>query len=145
PFRLGRGFRADEEEAAVVVLGHRVWQRRFQEDPNVVGKVIRLSGQPFTVIGVAPVAFRGLDLLLDAEYWVPLGALPRLQPDELDRVHRGHHWLNVFGRLAPSVQRSAAEAELDVIGRRLSTQYPAFHKDLRFRLRTAGGIPVRFE
>jgi predicted permease len=145
PLTLGRGFHAGEDESAVVVIGHRVWQNRFQQDPNIIGKVIRLSGQPFTVVGVAPPSFRGLDLVLDAQFWVPLGTLPRLQPDELDRIHRGHHWLNVIGRLAPGVTRTAAEAELQVIGKRLSAQYPAFHKDLRFRLQTAGGIPVRFE
>jgi predicted permease len=143
-FRLGRGFRSDEDDAAVVVLGHRVWQRRFHEDPNIIGKIVRLSGQPFTVVGVAPPSFRGLDLVLDAEFWVPLDALPRLRADEPDRSDRGYHWLNVVGRLAPGVTRNAAEAELELIGRRLSTQYPAFHKDLRFRLQTAGGIPVRF-
>jgi predicted permease len=145
PMKLGRGFRSDEDEAAVVVLGHRVWQRRFHEDSNIIGKIVRLSGHPFTVIGVAPPSFRGLDLVLDAEFWVPLGVLPSLQPDELDRSHRDHHWLNVVGRLARGVTRTAAEAELQVIGRGLSSQYPAFHKDLKFQLRTAGSIPVRVE
>ncbi len=145
PLKLGRGFRSDEDRTAVVVLGYRLWQRRFQQDPDVIGKVVRLSGQPFTVIGVAPPSFRGLDLVLNAEFWVPLGTLPRLQPEELDRSNRGHHWLSVVGRLAPGVTRRAAEAELQVIGKRLSIEYPAFHRDLRFRLQTAGGIPVRFQ
>jgi predicted permease len=144
PLVLGRGFRPEEDTTSVVVLGHRLWRRRFQEDPNVVGKVVQLSGQPFTVIGVAPPAFRGLDLVLDSEFWVPLGMYPVLQGKEEDRSDRGNHWLSVVARLAPSANRQAAESELEVIGRRLSAAYPAFHKDLRFRLETAGSVPVRF-
>ena len=145
PLTLGRGFRPEEDAAPVVVLGHRLWRRRFHEDPNIVGKAVRLSGRPFTVIGVAPAAFRGLDLVLDAEFWVPLGMFAALEGKEGDRSDRGNHWLSVVARLAPAVNRQAAESELDVIGRRLSAAYPAFHKDLRFHLEMAGSVPVRFQ
>ncbi len=67
---LGRGFLANEERLPVIVLSHRLWQRRFASDPAILGKAIPLSGHTFTVVGVAPPGFRGLDLILDPEFWV---------------------------------------------------------------------------
>src|SRR5579862_2102380 len=69
---LGRGFRSEEDHAQVIILGERLWKRRFGGDREIAGKSITLSGRPYTVIGVAPTGFRGLDLILDCEYWVPL-------------------------------------------------------------------------
>lgn len=68
---LGRGFREDEQNLPVIVLGNRVWKSRFNSDPNIVGKSITLSGRPYTVVGVGPPFFRGLDLILDTQFWVP--------------------------------------------------------------------------
>jgi predicted permease len=148
PLKIGRGFREDEDTTAVVVLGHRLWRRRFHGDPNVVGETVRLSGQLFTVVGVAPPSFRGLDLVLDAEFWGPLGMLPRLNGTERgrdDRENHELHWLSVLGRLAPGSSKSAAEGELRVIAKRLSSEYPAFYKDLSFRIENAGTVPLRFQ
>ena len=145
PLKLGRGFRSGENTTPVVVLGHRLWHRRFKEDPNVIGNVVRLSGQPFTVIGVAPPSFRGLDAVLDAEFWVPLGMLPPLEGKEENLGDRAYHWLSVVARLAPGATRRAAETKLDVIAKRLNAEYPAFYKDLTFRLETAGSVPMRFQ
>jgi hypothetical protein len=75
---LGRGFLASEEQLPVIVLSHRLWQRRFASDPGILGKSIPLSGHIFTVVGVAPPGFRGLDLILDPEFWVPLGNVEQL-------------------------------------------------------------------
>ena len=71
---LGRGFLSEEEHAPVIVLSYRLWQHRFDSDPAILGKPITLSGHPFTVaVGIAPPGFHGLDLLLDPQFWVPLG------------------------------------------------------------------------
>jgi hypothetical protein len=78
---LGRGFLRGEERLPVIVIGHGLWQRRFGADPAIAGKRIALSGHPFTVVGVAPAGFRGLDLVLDCQFWVPLGNLDRLLPN----------------------------------------------------------------
>src|SRR5262245_39775646 len=62
---LGRGFLPEENRAQnthpIVVLGHAFWWRRFNSDATIVGKTIFLYGSPFTVVGVAPAAFKGLD------------------------------------------------------------------------------------
>src|SRR5712671_1398007 len=60
---LGRGFRSDEQNSPVIVVGHGVWKSRFNSDPNILGKSIALSSHPYTVIGVAPHYFRGIDLI----------------------------------------------------------------------------------
>lgn len=77
---LGRGFRADEEKQSVIVLGYRLWQRRFAADPAIVGKSITLSGKTFTVVGVAPPAYHGVDLILDPQFWIPLAISSSLRP-----------------------------------------------------------------
>jgi len=140
---LGRGFTRDEENLPVVVLGHRLWQRRFGADPAIAGKTITLSGRPFTVVGVAPPAFRGLDLILDCEFWVPLGNLDQLLPKTSNRESRFYHWVTAVGRLRPGVTRAAAAAELDVLARRLAQAHPESEKDGGFRFERAGSLPPR--
>jgi hypothetical protein len=86
---IGRGFLPSEEHLPVIVLGHRLWQRRFASNPNVIGKPITLSGHPYTVVGVAPPGFHGLDIILDPEFWVPLGNVEQLAPSVPKRDARG--------------------------------------------------------
>ena len=77
----GRGFTNSEENQPVVVLGAGLWHRRFHDDPAMVGKTVTLSGHIFTVVGVAPVGFHGIDQILEGEFWVPLGSADELFPD----------------------------------------------------------------
>jgi putative ABC transport system permease protein len=140
---LGRGFRADEDHAQVIVLGHRLWQRRFGGDSEIVGKSITLSGRPYTVVGVAPTGYRGIDFVLDAEFWVPLGNGPVLNPMEPKRESREFHWLDVIARYKPGVTHEQADAELRTIATRLATQYPETDKGNGFRFEQAGSLPPR--
>ena len=79
---LGRGFRADENVAegqhAVVVLGHGLWQRRFGGRADVLGQAVEISGTSYTVVGVAPPGFSGTVPGLEAEFWVPVMMVDRL-------------------------------------------------------------------
>jgi predicted permease len=142
---LGRGFSSDEENSPVIVLSYRLWQRRFAADPAIAGKAIMLSGRSFTVVGVAPPAFRGLDFLLDSEFWVPLGNIDRLVPKIPDHNSRFYHWLAVIGRLKPGVTPTQAAAELDVLAQRYAKAYPETEKDGGFRFEAAGSLPPRFK
>ena len=121
---LGRGFASDEERLPVIVLGYRLWQRRFAADPAILGKSITLSGRPFTVVGVAPPPFHGLDLVLDPQFWVPLGNVEQLAPSIPSRTSRHSHWLAVIGRLSPGVSRAQAAAELHGLAQRFAAAYP---------------------
>jgi predicted permease len=140
---LGRGFREDEQNSPVIVLGNRVWKSRFNSDPNIAGKSITLSGRPFTVVGVAPPFFRGLDLVLDAQFWVPLGNIDQLLPNTSHFDSRVYHWINPAARLKPGVSRSEAAAELNLLSQRFASAHPDTDKGLGFRFETAGSLPPR--
>ncbi|MGC2402362.1 MAG: ABC transporter permease [Acidobacteriaceae bacterium] len=141
--QLGRGFLPGEERLPIIVLSYRLWQRRFASDPAIVGKAIVLSGRSFTVVGVAPNGFRGLDLILDPEFWVTLGNVEQLVPSVPSRNARDQHWLAVVGRLAPSVRVPQAAAELASLAQRYARVYPDSDKGGGFLLTQAGSLPPR--
>src|ERR1700728_520563 len=140
---LGRGFLPSEEKQSVVVLGYRLWQRRFSGDPSIVGKSITLSGKPFTVIGVAPAGYHGLELILDPQTCPPLGMLEQFPPDPPSRDSRSSHWLDVIARLKPGVTQAQATAELGTLAKNLASAYPATDKGNGFRFEQAGSLPPR--
>jgi predicted permease len=140
---LGRGFRSDEQNSPVVVLGHRVWKSRFNSDPYILGKSITLSGHPYTVIGVAPPYFRGVDLILDTQFWVPVGNIDQLLPNTGHFDWRNYHWITVAARLKPGVSRAEAAAELQLLSQRFAQAHPDTEKNLGFRFDQAGSLPPR--
>ncbi|HYM25901.1 MAG TPA: ABC transporter permease, partial [Vicinamibacterales bacterium] len=121
----GRVFRSDEDLAArpaqVVILSDGLWKRRFNADPEIVGRTITLccAPRPYTVIGVMPPGFRGIGDA--AELWVPFALWA--PPDVM--AERGSRGFAVLGRLKPAVSVAAAQSELDAISRRLEQAYPA--------------------
>jgi predicted permease len=140
---LGRGFRSDEQNSPVIVLGHRVWKSRFNSDPNILGKSITLSGHPYTVIGVAPPYFRGIDLILDTQFWVPIGNIDQLLPNTGHFDWRNYHWITVAARLKPGVSLAEAAAELQLLSQRFALAHPDTEKNLGFHLEQAGSLPPR--
>jgi predicted permease len=143
PMTVGRGFASNEEDQQVIVLSHRLWQRRFASDPSITGKTVILSSHPYTVVGVAPAGFRGVDLILDSEFWVPLGHVTDLVTNLSERNSRDMHWLAVIARLKPGVTRDQAAAELATLAKRLAIAYPATDKGNNFRFEQAGSLPPR--
>ncbi len=141
PMAYGRGFLPAEENLQVIVLGHNLWQRRFASDPAILGKTVSLSGRLFTVVGVAPVGFHGLDSILNPEFWVPLGNAESLVPNLPKREAREYHWISAIGRLQPGVTRAGAAAELDALAKRLAIAYPASDKGNHFVMGYAGALP----
>jgi predicted permease len=127
---LGRFFRPDEEArqggAPYVVLSYALWQSRFGGDPAIVGKPVEIAQRPFTVIGVAPKGFIGCMTGIRTDAWLPLDANTDPGANSwIDR--RGQMWLNVMGRLRPSVTRENATQDLDVLMRQIVAQYPDQH------------------
>jgi len=117
---LGRLFTPDDDRpnaAPVVVLTHRLWQRRFGEDRNIIGKKIELDTRSFEVIGVLPQGFYFMNPL--AEFWVPY-ALDR-QRDW--RANSGRSIPSILGRLKPGVAMAAAQAEMRTIAGQLEQSY----------------------
>jgi predicted permease len=142
---LGRGFSSDEERLPVMVLSHSLWRRRFGADPGIPGKVITVSGRPFTVVGVSPPLFRGLDPVLAPQFWVPLGDLDQLAPNTSNHDSRAFRWVTVAGRLKPGATRAQAAAELKVFAQRLAQAYPEAERDGGFRFEQAGSLPPRYK
>jgi len=109
----------------IAVLSWGAWQRRFGGDPGVVGKAVTINGQPFAVVGVAARAFRSLELEFAPEIWLPMKMKPVATPLSNDLDNWRSRWLNVVARLAPDVDREAAEARANTMYRRTSEQYVA--------------------
>jgi predicted permease len=104
---------ADDDRSApqpVVVLSDRGWERRFERDPNVLGRAIIVNGAPHQVVGVMPAGFRGLSVSAP-DLWAPLSSLPDFRPTQRGREDRVG--LDIVGRLKPGMTAGAARAQLD--------------------------------
>jgi len=140
--RLGRWFRADENQVAgrnpVAVLAYDTWNEQFGADPDVVDRRVQLSGIDFTVIGVAPEGFTGLDPYLRPVFYVPLAMAPSLDvsapPDVLER--RDFRWLRVKGRLKSGVAMTQARQDIASIAAALEKQYPVSNRGLGLSVQT---------
>ncbi len=142
PLILGRGFIEGEDHAATVVLGAGLWQRRFNSDKGIIGKPVMISGQTFTVVGVAPPAFHSIDQILYTQFWIPLGNASQMAPNLSEHINsRDFHCLEVVGRLRPGVKRSEIAAELNTLSSRFASSYPASDKDNRIVFDQAGSLP----
>lgn len=110
---IGRNFLQAEGKVGgdrVVVLGHGLWQRRFNSNPDVIGKIVKLNGQSFSVVGVMPHGFEFPQYNGKAEMWVPL-----IWNDEL--MAKEGVFIDVIGRLKPGQTLAGAQAEMDTITR----------------------------
>ncbi|HYG62094.1 MAG TPA: ABC transporter permease, partial [Thermoanaerobaculia bacterium] len=117
PMVVGRDFTAEEDRPGagrVAILSEGLWRRLFASDPQILGRTLRLSGEPYTVVGVAPAV---VDLPNDSQLWVPLAS--EFLPED-----RGAHSVRVLGRLKPGVSLERAQAEMSAIAARLERQYP---------------------
>jgi predicted permease len=120
---LGRTLGPSEDRVPgdhpVIVLSHEYWQRRFGGDERVVNRVIRVNGQPMTIVGVAPAGFTGIDPAESVDLFVPLMMKGTLTPTWNDLDNWRSRWVHVMGRLEPGVSRDRAAASLDVTYRQL--------------------------
>jgi predicted permease len=130
---LGRTFLPEEDSTPnghpVVVLGYKFW-KKIGGDPSVVGSTVTLNGHAFTVIGVAPSNFTGVDVGFAPDMWVPMSMHQWMRPG-------GDFWfdsrralvVNAMGRLKPGVTISQAQAQMKTIARQLAQAYPDVNKE----------------
>ncbi len=115
---LGRTFSAADDRAPgadpYVVLSYPYWQRRFHQDPRVIGSTLRVNGYPLTIIGVAAPGFDGEVVGDVQDIWVPLMMQPEVMPgrDYLSKVDTST--LLLIGRLKPGVTPAQARASINV-------------------------------
>jgi putative ABC transport system permease protein len=139
---IGRTFRPEEDQVpgrdAVVILSHALWEQTFSSDPDVLGKTVRLNGTAFTIIGVAPAEFTGLDQFVHATFFAPIMMSPRIisDPKAASLEVRDARNLRLKGRLKAGVSQAEAQAELTAIGKDLERAYPDTNKNREFVVRT---------
>jgi putative ABC transport system permease protein len=119
---LGRDFAPGEDARGaerVVIIGHGIWKNRYGMDPHVLGRVLRVNGEPATIIGVMP---EGMMFPTQAAVWMPF------TPGAKDT--RNSRSLQVFGRLRADAARTEAQREVEGIAARLASEYPDTNKEL---------------
>ena len=128
PFVLGRPFTEDEDKhngPLVVVLSEALWRSRFNSDPSIIGRSLRLSGKSFQVIGVCPRQVEDVSTPAGDVIYVPVHVT---ELSGNDFQNRNEHYLSLFGRLKTGVTVAQAQAELEIIQQNLVKQYPASNK-----------------
>jgi hypothetical protein len=108
---------ARADAPAVALIAHDVWQARYAGDPAIVGRVIRIDGEPHTVIGVMPAGF---GFPVNEEVWLPLRIAASAQPEEGGT-------LRVFGRLRDGISIEQARTEMATIAQRIAREHPVTH------------------
>jgi len=121
PFFLGRDFLPEEGQVGrehVVIMTHRLWMERFGSDREIIGKPIRLNGEPYTVVGVLAT---GQPDRLESQLFVPLAFKP-------EQINHEFHFILVMGRLKPGVTIQQANADMDSVTRHIAEVYPKSNK-----------------
>ena len=127
----GRTFTAAESQPGVdipvVVISHDYW-KKLGGTEAILGSTMRVNGEAFTIIGVAPRGFAGTHALVAPEVWLPLGVYGRLSSQwsdgQSDLANPRTFGLNVIGRLAPGLTRESAKSRLLVLDERLNALAP---------------------
>lgn len=114
---IGRTFAPDEDVVPganpVVVLSDRLWRRRFNADTAVAGTTTVINGRPFTIVGVAPPGFVGVELGDDAELWMPMAMQSQAMPSMPGLLtDAGAGWLRAVGRLRDGTTAEQADVEM---------------------------------
>lgn len=117
---LGRDFLPDEGEIGknhIVILTHRLWQQ-LGADRDIIGKQIKMNGEPYTVVGVN---LPGQTDRLESQFVVPLAFKP-------EQINHDFHWLLVIGRLKAGVSIAQAQADMNVVTGRIAREHPLSNK-----------------
>lgn len=132
PF-LGRAFLPEEDSAPsahpVVILSYKFW-KKLGGDTSIVGNTIVLNGHAFTVIGVGPPGYTGIDTGVAPEFWVPLAMHSWIRPsgDEWFENRRAL-FLSIAARLKPGISISTAQAQMKTIAHQLEQAYPEVNRE----------------
>ena len=132
---VGAFFTHKSGSPAAVVLGHAFWMKHFGGDPTVIGRRVRVNGNPAVVTGVVPEGFRGTYLAVELDGYISVEDLGVVDPDVNRWLYhnRKPRPMQLFGRLKPDVGVAAAEREMNAVLDGLSREYPE----------TDGGLAAR--
>jgi predicted permease len=130
---LGPGFLPEEDQVPlrtpVIVLSHAFWQNRLGSDIWIIGKTLVLNGRSFTVVGVAPAGFNGIEAGFNSpDFWVPLSMQQQISPGMDLLTNRDGYWVFTVGRPKQGITQKQAEANLIVLGKQLAQAFPKSDK-----------------
>ena len=140
----GRTIDAGDERPSAghaAVISFAIWQRVFLGQDDAIGRMVRINGQPFTIVGVAPRGFRGPDLFERADVWVPLTAASTVMPAMKEPLGRTTWWLKSIGRLAPGADGRSAAAVLRARATAIAGAFPQSHEGFTVRIEPLRGAP----
>jgi predicted permease len=146
PMAIGRSIVPEDDQVSsrnrVVVLSNSLWRRRFGADANILNRDVALNGQRYTVVGVAPAGFYGVDRGIASDFWVPLALSEEIMPDLFaDGNMMKDQWLMLDARLRPGISRARAEVLLNVVRKRIDdTHFKDEKHHESVTLQTAGGL-----
>jgi predicted permease len=130
----GRLFVASEGEVAgqdpVIVLGYDYWSEKFNKDPNVVGRPVTVNGHPFTVIGVAPRGFSGVESFATIAAYIPASELLIESTSANALTNWQSRQFQIYARLRPGVSFKQASADMGVTAKDLTRLQPEIEKNL---------------
>jgi putative ABC transport system permease protein len=128
--QLGRDFLADEDTPGrerVVILSQRIWLNRYGGAEDIVGRAIRIDGQPHEVVGVLPISFNDWRHLGDIDFFRPLAFTPELA------ANRRTTNIRVIGRRAPGVSFQDGSGFISSVGARLASEFPEVNAESSWR------------
>lgn len=137
---LGRSFLPEEERPGanqrVAVVSNSYWQKHGR-DPAVLGSSLLINGRPFTIVGIMPEGFTGLESVFSREAWLPLGVYDEIISERggglsQTLADRGSEHVMVIGRLKPGVTVEAARPALKALAANLEAAFPVELKDQTF-------------
>ena len=148
-FAVGRGFVHGDDDIpgapAKIVLTHGLWVSRFGADPTIVGRTIRVNKRAMTVVGVTGAGFRGSEVGIAADFFLPFSQISELDPlklsDNLGRLtDYNAQWLTGLGRLRPGLDPRQARAEMETAAVGIRASAPELPRDRRFYAERAGQV-----
>jgi predicted permease len=145
---LGRAFLPEEDQVPlrnpVVVLNHKFWQQRLGSDIGVIGRTLTLNGASFSIVGVAPANFSGVETGFVTDFWVPIMMQRQITPANDLIANRDGYWLFVVGRPKPRITLERAQADLSVLEKQLAQALPKSRKGWDAAVMPIAGIPPEF-
>ena len=123
---IGSLIDAPHGSPARIVLGHSFWQKTFGGDPGVIGKQVRVEGEPAVIIGVVPESFRGTLMAIEMDGYLALDDFGVVSPDSKRWLfnNRKARTIQVYGRLKPGVTIDEAQTNLDGVMAALEREFP---------------------
>jgi len=137
---MGRFLTTEDDGSSpspVAVLGYGLWQRQFAGDPAIVGKSVKINGEKFTIVGVAPQGFIGTERFFGADIWVPFSVIQTIEARDW-RPFRNTRNAWLIGRLKAGFSQKQAEASLAVLAAAMERENPNVNEGFTIRLSPPG-------